>query len=154
MTLIVYLVCLALLSFLLRNWSQRFRSLLITGFNLVFAALMFFSVQVHPGMTGGEVFALVGSILSAAPSAIAFQGDASLFGPDASSVFFLMSIYTVRAVLILFFRGLFIRIRMKWRLATRKTIYIISGARKDAARFIESALHQDGLHIMLKGFIC
>ena len=51
MTLIVYLVCLALLSFLLRNWSQRFRSLLITGFNLVFAALMFFSVQVHPGMT-------------------------------------------------------------------------------------------------------
>lgn len=26
---------------------------------------------------------------------------------------------------------------MKWRLATRKTIYIISGARKDAARFIE-----------------
>ena len=58
MTLIVYLVCLALLSFLLRNWSQRFRSLLITGFNLVFAALMFFSVQVHPGMTGGEVFAL------------------------------------------------------------------------------------------------
>ena len=78
MTLIVYLVCLALLSFLLRNWSQRFRSLLITGFNLVFAALMFFSVQVHPGMTGGEVFALVGSILSAAPSAIAFQGDASL----------------------------------------------------------------------------
>ena len=87
MTLIVYLVCLALLSFLLRNWSQRFRSLLITGFNLVFAALMFFSVQVHPGMTGGEVFALVGSILSAAPSAIAFQGDASLFGPDASYVF-------------------------------------------------------------------
>ena len=61
MTLIVYLVCLALLSFLLRNWSQRFRSLLITGFNLVFAALMFFSVQVHPGMTGGEVFALVGA---------------------------------------------------------------------------------------------
>ena len=106
MTLIVHLVCLALLSFLLRNWSQRFRSLLITGFNLVFAALMFFSVQVHPGMTGGEVFALVGSILSAAPSAIAFQGDASLFGPDASYVFFLMSIYTVRAVLILFFRGL------------------------------------------------
>lgn len=137
MTLIVYLVCLALLSFLLRNWSQRFRSLLITGFNLVFAALMFFSVQVHPGMTGGEVFALVGSILSAAPSAIAFQGDASLFGPDASYVFFLMSIYTVRAVLILFFRGLFIRTRMKWRLATRKTIYIINGARKDAARFIE-----------------
>lgn len=132
MTLIVYLVCLALLSFLLRNWSQRFRSLLITGFNLVFAALMFFSVQVHPGMTGGEVFALVGSILSAAPSAIAFQGDASLFGPDASYVFFLMSIYTVRAVLILFFRGLFIRIRMKWRLATRKTIYIVSGARKIA----------------------
>ena len=42
MTLLVYLVCLALLSFLLRNWSQRFRSLLITGFNLVFAALMFF----------------------------------------------------------------------------------------------------------------
>lgn len=25
---------------------------------------------------------------------------------------------------------------------------------EDAARFIESALHQDGLHIMLKGFIC
>ena len=136
MTLIIYLLCFALLSFLLRGWSQRFRSLLITGFNFTFAAVMFFLVQARPGMTAGEVFAAVGSALSSAPAAIAFQGNAALFGPDVSYVFFLMSLHTIRTVLVLFFRGLFVRARMKWRLLTRKTIYIVTGARKDAAWFI------------------
>ena len=136
MALIVYLLCFALISFLLRGWNHRFRSLLITGFHFTFAALMFFFVQVHPDMTAGEIFAIVGRVLSAAPAAITFQGDTSLFGPDASYVFFLMSIYTIRTVLVLFFRGLFIRTRMKWRLLTRKTIYIVTGTRKDAAWFL------------------
>ena len=137
MALIIYLACFALLSFLLRNWKSRFHTLLITGFNLTFAALMIFLVQVHPGMTAGEVFGLVGSALCSAPAAIMFRGNTALFGPDASYVFFLMSIYTARTVLGLFFRGLFIRARMKWRLVKRKTIYLVTGARKDVARFLQ-----------------
>ena len=136
MVLIIYLCYITLLSLLLRKWHHRFYSLMITGCNFTFAALMFFCVQIQPNMTAGDIFAAIGSALYAAPSAISFQGNTSLFGPDASYVFFLMSLYTVRTVLALFFREIFVRIRMKWRMFTRKTIYLVTGTRNDAGRFI------------------
>lgn len=136
MVLIIYLCYITLLSLLLRKWHHRFHSLMITGCNFTFAALMFFCVQIQPNMTAGDIFAAIGSALYAAPSAISFQGNTSLFGPDASYVFFLMSLYTVRTVLALFFREIFVRIRMKWRMFTRKTIYLVTGTRNDAGRFI------------------
>lgn len=128
-----YLVSVVLLHFLLRSVNQRLKELLILGYNFFFVVGMYFACLATFPMNLMAFFYTLGEAVAAAPLAITFQGDPTIFqGPDAFYIFFFMSLYTVRAVLAFFFVQVFHDIESHWRLLWHRRIFIIVGDREDS----------------------
>lgn len=128
-----YLASVLLLHILLRSVNQRLRELLILGYNFSFVVGMYFFCLPTFPINSTAFFYTLGEAIAAAPLAITFQGDPTILeGPDAFYIFFFMSLYTVRAVLVFFFMQVFHDIESHWRLLWHRRVFIIVGDREDA----------------------
>lgn len=139
--LVCYLLGLALVYGILYRRSERIRSLLIVGYNYLFAMLLCFWIQLPPGSGVMDGLRILLICLFQAPGALTFSMDTDLLflfqRPDAIIIFLMMSLYTVRVVLILFFQKALLRLRMSWRLRWAKDIYVVCGEEKDARALLE-----------------
>ena len=136
-----YLVSILLLHVLLRSVNQRLKELLILGYNFFFVVGMYFFCLSSFPINSMEFFYTLGEAIAAAPLAITFQGDPTIFeGPDAFYIFFFMSLYTIRAVLVFFFVQVFHDIESRWRLLWHRRVFIIVGNREDTRALLSDIM--------------
>ena len=134
--LLVYLAGLILLTRLLRRWKPRARSFLIVGYNYLFAVPLTFYANILNGYTG-DGLSLLMRCAYLAPKALTFGADLSLFeDPFITLLFYIMSLYTIRAVLLAFFHKAFIALAMRLRILWNREIFAVRGEVDDAKALI------------------
>lgn len=126
---ISFLPSFALVSWLTRRRSERIRGLILTGYDYVSAVVVLTILRCQSGTAPLE--ALVRGLYDAV-AAITFQGDTTDADVRTVLAFFLMSICMLYTVVTLIFWGL-----VHGRLWFAKKIYVVWGARADAAPLLE-----------------
>ncbi len=138
MVLLCYILGLVVLHICLRKCEDRLRSILMVGYNYLVVVALYFWVQFPAGAEPSEIFYTFLLCMYEAIMALTFEGKPDLFGtPQYACIFLIIVVYTIRAVLIVFFKDLLNRMLMRWRLFRAKEIYLVAGCREDALPLIE-----------------
>ncbi len=126
--LLGYLAGMVLLTVLLRKRSVRVRSFLLMGFTYLFIIPLYFFARLTPETTPAGCLTLLLRCAYDAPKAMAFGADLSRFDdPALTLLFYLMSLYTVRTVLVVFFHRAFSALVNRLRTCFRREIYVVCG---------------------------
>lgn len=132
MVLLCYVLGLVVLHFCLRKCEERLRSILMVGYNYLVVVALYFWFRFPAGEGLTEIFYTLLLCMYEGIMALAFEGNPELFGtPQYVCIFLIIVIYTIRAVLIVFFKSLLNRMVMEWRLYWAKEVYLVSGKRED-----------------------
>ena len=134
MLLLGYILGFAAILLLMRKKSQGARTLAVITYNYLFAVVMQTATVLantdYSIQTTAET--ILKSIYSS-PPAITFRGNmGSASGIQQIAIYCIMSIYTLRAAVTLFFRKAANLLRMGWRVARKREIYVLWGGREDA----------------------
>lgn len=134
MVLLCYILGLVILHFCLRKCEERLRSILMVGYNYLVVVALYFWFRFPAGEGFTEIFYTLLLCMYEGIMALTFEGNPDLFGtPQYVCIFLIIVVYTIRAVLIVFFKSLLNRMVMQWRLYWAKEIYLISGKWEDIA---------------------
>ena len=137
MVLLCYILGLVVLHISLRKCKERLRSILMVGYNYLVVVALYFWIRFPFGGEASEILYTFLLCMYQAIMALAFEGNPDLFGsPQYVCIFLIIVVYTIRAVLIVFFKRLLSRTVMKWRLFWAREIYLVRGSRKDALTLI------------------
>lgn len=132
MVLLCYVLGLVILHFCLRKCEERLRSILMVGYNYLVVVALYFWFRFPAGEGLTEIFYTLLLCMYEGIMALTFEGNPDLFGtPQYVCIFLIIVVYTIRAVLIVFFKSLINRMVMEWRLYLAKEIYLISGRQED-----------------------
>ena len=137
MVLLCYILGLVVLHISLRKCEERLRSILMVGYNYLVVVALYFWIRFPFGGEASEILYTFLLCMYQAIMALAFEGNPDLFGsPQYVCIFLIIVVYTIRAVLIVFFKRLLSRTVMKWRLFWAREIYLVRGSRKDTLTLI------------------
>ncbi len=142
--LLGYLAGMALLTWLLRRRSVRVRSFLIVGYTYLFVIPLYFFSRLPEGASPAQMLNLLLRCAYQAPSAMTFGADLTRFDdPAITLLFYIMSVYTIRTLLVAFFHrayaALVNRVRMQWK----REIYVVCGEVEDARSMIDRIRAQE-----------
>ena len=133
--LLGYLLGFATVAVLVRKRGDNVRSLVLVGYNYIFATAMLTAAQLAgEPITWQSIAAALIRGMYDSPTAMTFQGSMSnAVNLQEMVIFCAMSIYTLRAAVVLFFRKAWNYLRMCWRLWSAKKIYVVWGEKEAAA---------------------
>ncbi len=142
--LLGYLLGLALLGWLLRKKSVRVRSFLIVGYSYLFIIPLYFFGRLPADATAPEALDLLLRCAYEAPKAMTFGADLTIYNdPAVTLLFFIASVYTVRTVLIVFFRRAAAAFTNWLRMQGRRQIFVVCGGLEDARAMIREIRDRD-----------
>ncbi len=147
MLLLGYLLGFALISLLLKNKGKRTRALLLVSYNYLFAMALLIRSKLTgvPPSTENVLKALIMSVYNTPPT-MTFRGDIkSAANIQEMLIYCCISIYTLRAAVLLFFQKTWIFIRMSLRMLFRRDIYVVWGEETDAELLLKD-LHKSVRH--------
>ena len=132
MVLLCYVLGLVILHLSLRRCEERLRSILMVGYNYLVVVALYFWFRFPAGEGLAEIFYTLLLCMYEGITALTFEGNPDLFGtPQYVCIFLIIVVYTIRAVLIVFFKSLLNRMVMQWRIYWAKEVYLISGKWED-----------------------
>lgn len=136
--LIIYIIGLAVLSKLLSKQPESKKSAVIVAYNYIFTVPLYFFFQLPENATVPEALALIVRCAYQAPRALAFGADLTFFDEDPAIalLFYIVSMYTAKTVLFIFFRRAFISASTKLRILIGRDIFAVCGERGDAEAMI------------------
>lgn len=142
--LLGYLLGLVLLSWLLRKRSVRLRSFLIVGYNYLFIIPLYFFARLPADATVPAALNLLLRCAYEAPKAMTFGADLTLYDdPAVTLLFYIMSVYTVRTVLVLFFHRAVAAVANWLQMQGRREIFVVCGGLEDARSMIREIRERD-----------
>lgn len=135
--LLGYLAGMALLTWLLRKRSVRVRSFLIVGYTYLFIIPLYFFSRLPEGAGPSEMLNLLLRCAYDAPKAMTFGADLSRFDdPAITLLFYIMSVYTIRTLLVAFFHRAFAVLSNRVRMQFKREIFVVCGEVEDAKNMI------------------
>ena len=134
MLLAGYLCGFLTIYFLMRKQNMHVRSLALVCYNYLFAAAMLAvgALTAQGGGWTGAARALLQGIYKS-PPAMTFRADMDQARSLQEMVIYcIMSAYTLRTAVVLFFRKALNLARRSWRVWRRREVYVLWGRREDA----------------------
>ena len=142
--LLGYLAGMALLTWLLRRRSVRVRSFLIVGYTYLFVIPLYFFSQLPEGASPAQMLNLLLRCAYQAPSAMTFGANLNQFDdPAITLLFYIMSVYTIRTLLVAFFHRAYAALANRARMQWKREIYVVCGEVEDARSMIDRIRAQE-----------
>lgn len=142
--LIVYLIGLALVSWLLRHKTVQLRSFLTVGYNYLFIIPLYFFTLLPDCETTAQVLNLLIRCAYQAPKAMTFWADVDLFNdPAITLLFYIVSVYTARTLLLIFGRKFVTVLVTYGSMAIRRRAFAVCGSAEDALAMIREIRSRD-----------
>ena len=133
MLLLGYLLGFTAILLLMRKKSQGARTLAVITYNYLFAVIM--QTATVLANTDYSIQSTTETILKSiysSPPAMTFRGNmGSASGIQQIAIYCIMSVYTLRAAVTLFFRKAANLIKMNWRILRKREIFVLWGNRED-----------------------
>lgn len=138
MLLAGYVLGFALILYWMRHRTERARTVTAVAYNYLFIIGMLVAAQMK-----GQPFTWEGlteTVLKSAystPPAMAFRGDINdVAGLQRVAIFCIVSVYTLRAVAVLFFRRALNRLMAWFRVKRNHDVYVLWGSQRDAEKVL------------------